>query len=273
MTRTTRAVSALRRSPGDALLLLFAVLAFGYLFVPIGYVVAFSFNDGGRSNLIWRGFTLDNWANPCGCPRGLRGPAEQRPDRPHRHRPGDADGDAARLCAGPLPVPGPRGDQRPHLPADGHARGGPRGLAARAVPQRRRRARVLDHRPRAHHVHHQLRGGDGEGPRRHPRPTAGGGRGRPLLLRACRPSGASRCPCCCPGIAAAALLSFSLSFDDFIITNFNSGNTDTFPKFVYVAAARGIPAQAYVIGSAMFALSLLVVLAGRILSVRRATAA
>ena len=32
-----------------------------------------------------------------------------------------------------------------------------------------------------------------------------------------------------PGILAAALLSFSLSFDDFIITNFNAGNTITFP--------------------------------------------
>ena len=27
------------------------------------------FNDAGRSNLVWRGFTLDNWANPCGAPR------------------------------------------------------------------------------------------------------------------------------------------------------------------------------------------------------------
>ena len=50
-----------------------------------------------------------------------------------------------------------------------------------------------------------------------------------------------------------------MSFDDFIITNFNSGAVDTFPKFIYVAATRGIPAQANVIGSAMFIVSLLVV--------------
>ena len=37
-------------------------------------------------------------------------------------------------------------------------------------------------------------------------------------------------------------------FDDFIITNFNSGDTTTFPKFVYVSDLRGIPAQANVIG-------------------------
>ena len=36
-----------------------------------------------------------------------------------------------------------------------------------------------------------------------------------------------------PGILAAALLSFSLSFDDFIVTNFNHGNTITFPMFVW----------------------------------------
>ena len=66
-----------------------------------------------------------------------------------------------------------------------------------------------------------------------------------------------------PGIAGAALLAFSLSFDDFIITNFNSGTVSTFPKFVYVSAARGIPAQANVIGSAMFILALVIVIAGQ----------
>ena len=50
-------------------------------------------------------------------------------------------------------------------------------------------------------------------------------------------------PLVAPGIAAAALLAFSLSFDDFIITNFNSGQFTTFPKFVYVGH-RGIPPQA-----------------------------
>lgn len=42
-----------------------------------------------------------------------------------------------------------------------------------------------------------------------------------------------------PGILAAALLSFSLSFDDFIITNLNAGQTVTFPMFVWGAAQRG----------------------------------
>ncbi len=43
-------------------------LAFVYLLVPIAYIFVFSFNDAGRTNLEWRGFTLDNWKNPCGAP-------------------------------------------------------------------------------------------------------------------------------------------------------------------------------------------------------------
>jgi spermidine/putrescine transport system permease protein len=77
-------------------------------------------------------------------------------------------------------------------------------------------------------------------------------------------------PLVAPGIAGAALLAFSLSFDDFIITNFNSGTLTTFPKFVYVASARGIPPQANVIGSAMFFLALFIVIAGQLVSRRKA---
>ncbi|MFM1974802.1 MAG: hypothetical protein RL524_789, partial [Actinomycetota bacterium] len=77
-------------------------------------------------------------------------------------------------------------------------------------------------------------------------------------------------PLVAPGIAGAALLAFSLSFDDFIITNFNSGTMTTFPKFVYVSAARGIPPQANVIGSAMFIIALAVVILGQIVGRKRA---
>jgi spermidine/putrescine transport system permease protein len=64
-----------------------------------------------------------------------------------------------------------------------------------------------------------------------------------------------------PGILAAALLAFSLSFDDFIITNFNSGSTVTFPMYVWGAAQRGLPPQVNVIGSLMFMTALLVTFA------------
>jgi len=76
-------------------------------------------------------------------------------------------------------------------------------------------------------------------------------------------------PLVMPGIFGAALLAFSLSFDDFIITNFNSGTLTTFPKFVYISSARGIPPQANVIGSTMFILALTIVLVGQFASSRK----
>ena len=73
-----------------------------------------------------------------------------------------------------------------------------------------------------------------------------------------------------PGILAAALLSFSLSFDDFIITNLNAGQEVTFPMYVWGAAQRGIPPQINVIGTVMFLLALVLVVVGEIGSRRRA---
>ena len=71
-------------------------------------------------------------------------------------------------------------------------------------------------------------------------------------------------PLLLPGIISAALLSFALSFDDFIITYFNSGPVNTFPKFIYVAAARGVPAEANVIASGVFMLAIIIVLVTQI---------
>ena len=59
-------------------------------------------------------------------------------------------------------------------------------------------------------------------------------------------------PLILPGIAAAALLAFSLSIDDFVITNFTAGRTLTFPMFVWGAVKIGVPVQANVIGTAIF---------------------
>ncbi len=72
-------------------------------------------------------------------------------------------------------------------------------------------------------------------------------------------------PLVLPGIVGAAMLSFSLSFDDFIITNFVSGNETTFPKFVYVSYLRGIPAQANVIGFSMFVIAVALVILGQVI--------
>ncbi len=81
-------------------------------------------------------------------------------------------------------------------------------------------------------------------------------------------------PLVAPGIAAGALLAFSLSFDDYIITNFNaSPNSITFPMYVWGAAQRGTPVQINVIGTIMFVVSVAFVLGGQLVSARRARAA
>jgi spermidine/putrescine transport system permease protein len=72
-----------------------------------------------------------------------------------------------------------------------------------------------------------------------------------------------------PGILAAALLSFSLSFDDFIITNLNAGRTVTFPMYVWGSAQRDIPPQINVVGTAMFLLAVILVLGGELTRRRR----
>lgn len=77
-------------------------------------------------------------------------------------------------------------------------------------------------------------------------------------------------PIAAPGIAAGALLSFAISIDDFIITQFNAGPTTvTFPMFVWGAAQKGLPVQVNVIGTLMFVVAVLCVVVGQLLGRRR----
>jgi spermidine/putrescine transport system permease protein len=76
-------------------------------------------------------------------------------------------------------------------------------------------------------------------------------------------------PLIMPGVVGAAMLSFSLSFDDFIITNFNSGSEVTFPMFVWGAAKKALPPQINVVGTAMLVIALLLTIGGRLISARR----
>ena len=50
---------------GKLLLPLYGILALIYLMVPIAYTIMFSFNDSKRTNIIWNGFTFNNWLNVC----------------------------------------------------------------------------------------------------------------------------------------------------------------------------------------------------------------
>jgi spermidine/putrescine transport system permease protein len=58
-----------------------------------------------------------------------------------------------------------------------------------------------------------------------------------------------------PGIMAAAVLAFSLSIDDFVITSFVSGTTNTFPIWVYSVQKNALPPQINVVGSLIFLIS------------------
>jgi spermidine/putrescine transport system permease protein len=76
-------------------------------------------------------------------------------------------------------------------------------------------------------------------------------------------------PLVAPGIAGAALLGFSLSFDDFIISFFNAGTVVTFPIYIWGAAQRGIPVQVNALATLVFVIALLIVLLSQFVASRR----
>jgi spermidine/putrescine transport system permease protein len=66
-------------------------------------------------------------------------------------------------------------------------------------------------------------------------------------------------PLLAPGVVAAALLAFALSIDDFVISNFNSGTTVTFPLYVYGVSLRGIPVQVNALATLLFLVAVIAV--------------
>jgi spermidine/putrescine transport system permease protein len=253
---------------GRNLIRIYMVFAFTYLFIPVAYTFAFSFNDSGKSNLIWKGFTFDNWTNPCGAPEvcsalgnsikigflatifsTILGTMIAFAIGRHAFK-----GRSASNLLIFLPMATPEivlGASLLSLFLVLHINPGfwPTVIAhvvfciSFVVVTVKARIASLD--PRLEQAAMDLYANEFQTFRR-------------VTL-----------PLVAPGIAAAALLAFSLSFDDFIITNFNSGTVTTFPKFIYVSAARGIPAQANVIGSAMFFLALAIVIVGQAVSRKR----
>ena len=69
-------------------------------------------------------------------------------------------------------------------------------------------------------------------------------------------------PLILPGVLAAALLAFALSIDDFIITFFNAGSTVTFPLQIYGAARVRIPPQINVLASIVLFASVAILVFG-----------
>ncbi|MGX6447966.1 ABC transporter permease [Patulibacter sp. S7RM1-6] len=63
-------------------------------------------------------------------------------------------------------------------------------------------------------------------------------------------------PMIAPGVAAAAVLAFALSIDDYVITSFNAGQTTTFPLFIFGATRQGVPPQVNVLSTLLLLLVL-----------------
>lgn len=243
-------------------LVVVAVLVLAYLLAPIAYTVAFSFNDYRKSNIVWRGFTTRYWADPCGAP----GVCEALDTS---LRVGVVSTVLA-TCIGTLmafalvrssfrgrglanvlvflPMATPEvvlGASLLTIFVQGFAWLGlelgfwtivlAHVMFCLSFVVVTVKARLQSMDARLEEAAADLYAGPAEAFRH---VTA------PLVA---------------PGVVAAALLSFALSFDDFIITNFVSGDTSTFPKYVYAASLRGIPANVNVIGALMFLLALVAV--------------
>jgi len=250
------------------LIRIYAVVAFTYLFIPVAYTFAFSFNDSAKSNLIWQGFTFANWQNPCGAPQVCAALGNSIKIGFLATFFSTILGTMIAFAIGRYKFKGrsttnlliflPMATPEIVLGASllslflvfkinpgfwptviAHV------LFCVSFVVVTVKARIASLDPRLEQAAMDLYANERETFRR-------------VTL-----------PLVAPGIAAAALLAFSLSFDDFIITNFNSGTMTTFPKFVYTAAARGIPAQANVIGSAMFFLALAIVIIGQFVGRKR----
>ena len=66
-------------------------------------------------------------------------------------------------------------------------------------------------------------------------------------------------PLLLPGIAGALMLTFALSVDDFVISNFNAGSSVTFPLYIFGANQRGIPVQVNVIATMLFLVAVIAI--------------
>ncbi len=257
-----------RFSLGKWLLPVYAILALIFLLTPIVYTFVFSFNDSIKSNIVWRGFTFDKWLNVCADPSvcgafgtsilvgvvatviatamgTLMALALSR----YKFRARSA---ISLLLF--LPMATPEIVLGAGLAAQFLSAGVPKGLGTIIIAHAlfclsfvvvTVKARVASLDPALEEA------------------------GRDLYGSSTQVFWKITFPLLLPGITAAALLSFALSFDDFIITRFNNGAVTTFPVYVYTAAARGVPAEANVIASAVFLLALILVIVAQTTSAAR----
>ena len=247
-------------SLGKALVPVVSAITLIYLLLPIIYVVLFSFNKKqGRNNISWNGFSLENWQNPCGAPQVCTAFGNSI-----------LVGVVATVIATVLgtmiaialvryqfkgrstvslllftPMATPEVVLGAGLAAQFLLAGVEKGIGTVILAHVMFcisyvvvavKARVASLNPAIEEAGRDLYASPGQ-----------------VFFRI-------TLPMLTPGIIGAALLSFALSFDDFIITNFNSGTATTFPKFIYISAMKGVPAQANVLASMVFIGALVLVI-------------
>jgi spermidine/putrescine transport system permease protein len=64
-------------------------------------------------------------------------------------------------------------------------------------------------------------------------------------------------PMIAPGVGAAALLAAAISIDDYVITSFNAGQTQTFPLFIFGSTRQGVPPEVNVLATALLVIVLI----------------
>jgi len=263
---TTRAWRFVRRHVLDV----YALLALAYLFLPIGIVVAFSFNNPlGRFNYTWQGFTFTNWTHPLSYP-GLGGAIRVSIEIAllsalvstllgtlialalvrYTFR-----GSATTNLLIFIPMTTPEIVMGASLLTLFLNWKIPQGFGTILIAHIMFNISYVVVTVRA-----RLVGFD-----RH-------------LEEAAMDLGANELvtfwrvtlPLIAPGILAASLLAFALSIDDFVITYFNAGTVTTFPLFVWGAARVAVPPQINVIGTAIFGVAILGMLANVLFQNRRA---
>ncbi|MBK0418534.1 ABC transporter permease [Leucobacter sp. CSA1] len=243
-------------------------IALIYLLLPIAHVITFSFNDAGRNNIVWRGFTLDNWTNPCGAPNvceafgnsiligvvatvlaTVMGTAIAIALVRYRFK---FRSTISLLLFTPMATP--EVVLGAGLAAQFLLAGVEKGIGTIIIAHTMFcisyvvvavKARVASLSPAIEEA------------------------GRDLYASPSQVFWRITLPMLMPGIIGAALLSFALSFDDFIITNFNAGTENTFPKFIYTSALRGVPAQANVLASIVFIGALVLVIVVQVININR----
>ncbi len=70
-------------------------------------------------------------------------------------------------------------------------------------------------------------------------------------------------PMIAPGVGAAALLAGAISIDDYVITSFNAGQTQTFPLFIFGATRQGVPPEVNVLATGLLVIVLILMGAQR----------